>query len=421
MADIHCTPQRDVMHALDSPSTATVALIPSLVQESQPSQPNASPDAKESNPSTQRSAPVPLYLRKPEGPFMPSICHHNKRRSQCIQCYDEGTGGSTICHHRRQRYSCRACFDEGVTTNSLCQHRRIRKKCKLCTPEPSNPARKYAKRGAKKLAGSENQPFSDMPMEVQPRSPVLFQPQQPQFSACYAVPFGGSAFIGGEMIHAQSGPSVDGMGPVNPFSAPTQPNTLDDEMPRKREQVEPAPLAPTTTPTTTPTTVHQQVNSSPPSASNHIKPPLQTTTTQSATPLTSAKSSPKKRQRNLTMHDFVPVMYHPLQYPQTQIGEQQQQPAYMLVYPGGIHGQAAISTPVLMHMPPGFHSPYFPAGIQQSYWHSAPVMMAQGGRGSPPATPWMPAAGVPGSRGSVRGDVSGGVDGISLLIHAAEK
>ncbi|TPX53325.1 hypothetical protein CcCBS67573_g09720 [Chytriomyces confervae] len=79
-------------------ATTTAPLSPSLVQESQ--QPD---DAKESNPSTtQRSAPVPLYLRKPEGPFMPSICHHNKRRSQC---YEEGTGGSTICHHRRQRYS----------------------------------------------------------------------------------------------------------------------------------------------------------------------------------------------------------------------------------------------------------------------------------------------------------------------------
>ncbi|KAJ3242753.1 hypothetical protein HDU78_001192 [Chytriomyces hyalinus] len=283
--------------------------------------------------------------------------------------------------------------------------------------KPTNPSRKYAKRGAKKLAASENQPFSDMAMEVQPRSPVLFQQQQPQFSACYAVPFGGSAFIGGETINAQSGPSVDGMGSVNPFSAPTQTNVSDDEMPKKPET---APLAPTTTPTT----VHQQVNSSPPSASNHLKAPLQTTTTQSATPLASAKSSPKKRQGNLTMHDFVPVMYHPLQYPQTQRRELQQQPAYMLVYPGGIHGQAAISAPVLMHMPPAFHSSYFSAGIhqhQQSYWHSAPVMMSQGGRGSPPGTPWMPAAAVPGSRGSVRGDAGGGVDGISLLIHAAEK
>ncbi|TPX54676.1 hypothetical protein CcCBS67573_g09549, partial [Chytriomyces confervae] len=94
MADIHCTPQRDVMNALDSPSTAAAtaatalspsnanALGPSRVQESQPSAADASPDTKESNPSTQRAAPVPLYLRKPEGPFMPSICHHNKRRSQ---------------------------------------------------------------------------------------------------------------------------------------------------------------------------------------------------------------------------------------------------------------------------------------------------------------------------------------------------
>ncbi|KAI8620549.1 hypothetical protein BC830DRAFT_1098795 [Chytriomyces sp. MP71] len=35
-----------------------------------------------------------------------AVCHHGKRRSQCIQCYDEGTGGSIICEHRRQKYAC---------------------------------------------------------------------------------------------------------------------------------------------------------------------------------------------------------------------------------------------------------------------------------------------------------------------------
>ncbi|KAJ3193378.1 hypothetical protein HK101_004932 [Irineochytrium annulatum] len=74
--------------------------------------------------------------KKKRGPRQTSICHHGKRRSQCVQCYDEGTGGSTICKHRRQRY---ACFDEGQPTNSLCQHRTIRIKCRECTPDRAPP------------------------------------------------------------------------------------------------------------------------------------------------------------------------------------------------------------------------------------------------------------------------------------------
>ncbi|KAJ3113983.1 hypothetical protein HDU96_002675 [Phlyctochytrium bullatum] len=78
-------------------------------------------------------------VKKKRGPRQTSICHHGKRRSQCVQCYDEGTGGSTICKHRRQRYACRPCFDEGRPTNSLCVHRTIRIKCKECTPERPPP------------------------------------------------------------------------------------------------------------------------------------------------------------------------------------------------------------------------------------------------------------------------------------------
>ncbi|KAI9366149.1 hypothetical protein DFJ73DRAFT_163288 [Zopfochytrium polystomum] len=61
----------------------------------------------EANPAQQpKKMPPP---RRNGGPRLSSICHHNKRRSQCVKCYDEGTGGSTICQHRRQRYavSCR--------------------------------------------------------------------------------------------------------------------------------------------------------------------------------------------------------------------------------------------------------------------------------------------------------------------------
>ncbi|KAJ3124757.1 hypothetical protein HK100_011127 [Physocladia obscura] len=63
-----------------------------------------------------------------------SICHHAKRRSQCVRCKEEGTGGSIICKHFKQKYACRWCFDEGNPANSLCEHRLIRAKCKVCTP-----------------------------------------------------------------------------------------------------------------------------------------------------------------------------------------------------------------------------------------------------------------------------------------------
>ncbi|KAJ3308789.1 hypothetical protein HDU76_003811 [Blyttiomyces sp. JEL0837] len=70
---------------------------------------------------------------------LPGICHHNKRRCQCIQCFDEGTGGSILCEHRRQRYACFKCFDEGKPVSSICEHRCIRLKCAKCTPDPRQP------------------------------------------------------------------------------------------------------------------------------------------------------------------------------------------------------------------------------------------------------------------------------------------
>ncbi|KAI9313677.1 hypothetical protein BDR26DRAFT_887522 [Obelidium mucronatum] len=89
-----------------------------------------------------QAAPDLAPLRPPPrqaGPRLSSICHHSKRRSQCVQCYDEGTGGSTICKHRKQKYACRKCFDEGNSANSLCEHRLIRIKCKSCTPVRHEP------------------------------------------------------------------------------------------------------------------------------------------------------------------------------------------------------------------------------------------------------------------------------------------
>ncbi|KAJ3128030.1 hypothetical protein HK100_009406 [Physocladia obscura] len=88
-----------------------------------------------------------------------AICHHGKRRSQvmsCIQCYDEGTGGSIICEHRRQKYACPKCFDAGRETNSLCVHRTIKFKCKICSPAVHQP-KSYKKRSGSNKSNNPNE------------------------------------------------------------------------------------------------------------------------------------------------------------------------------------------------------------------------------------------------------------------------
>ncbi|KAJ3243068.1 Cilia- and flagella-associated protein 45 [Chytriomyces hyalinus] len=89
-----------------------------------------------------------------------AVCHHGKRRSQCIQCYDEGTGGSIICEHRRQKYACPKCFDAGRETKSLCQHRTIKFKCKICSPTVHQP-KSYKKRVGKRSGNDgERSPYN---------------------------------------------------------------------------------------------------------------------------------------------------------------------------------------------------------------------------------------------------------------------
>ncbi|KAJ3031540.1 UNVERIFIED_CONTAM: hypothetical protein HDU68_003076 [Siphonaria sp. JEL0065] len=87
-----------------------------------------------------------------------AICHHGKRRSQCIQCYDEGTGGSIICEHRRQKYACPKCFDAGRETNSLCVHRTIKFKCKVCSPSVHQPKTYKKRQGNNKTNNSSEDP-----------------------------------------------------------------------------------------------------------------------------------------------------------------------------------------------------------------------------------------------------------------------
>ncbi|KAI9326510.1 hypothetical protein BDR26DRAFT_877145 [Obelidium mucronatum] len=144
MADKDTPPETLAVEAIPptviSSTKSPPAAKPSSVGKTAPTESLDSPLTSPKKRSRQlRNIPPPLHLRKPaDGVMLPAICHHGKRRSQCIDCYDEGTGGSTICKHRRQRYSCRACFDEGIPTNSLCEHRHIRKKCKLCAVLPGN-------------------------------------------------------------------------------------------------------------------------------------------------------------------------------------------------------------------------------------------------------------------------------------------
>ncbi|KAI9324311.1 hypothetical protein DFJ73DRAFT_768384 [Zopfochytrium polystomum] len=40
-------------------------------------------------------------------------CPHNRRRSQCIACFELGHGGGSICIHRRRKAGCRLCAAEG--------------------------------------------------------------------------------------------------------------------------------------------------------------------------------------------------------------------------------------------------------------------------------------------------------------------
>ncbi|KAI9311458.1 hypothetical protein DFJ73DRAFT_787960 [Zopfochytrium polystomum] len=40
-------------------------------------------------------------------------CAHNRRRSQCIACFELGHGGGSICIHRRRKAGCRLCRIEG--------------------------------------------------------------------------------------------------------------------------------------------------------------------------------------------------------------------------------------------------------------------------------------------------------------------
>ncbi|KAJ3030895.1 UNVERIFIED_CONTAM: hypothetical protein HDU68_007393 [Siphonaria sp. JEL0065] len=141
------------------------------------------------------------------GPRQSSICHHSKRRSQCVQCYDEGTGGSTICKHRKQKYACRKCFDEGnVATNSLCEHRLIRVKCKNCTPVRHEPKTYRPRVKFDFLDEKDLIPFGELPRG----SPSAAAAAQPSSNAVASVSTSATEKIGQQDSTVSQNGSISG-------------------------------------------------------------------------------------------------------------------------------------------------------------------------------------------------------------------
>ncbi|KAJ1550719.1 hypothetical protein HK405_016042 [Cladochytrium tenue] len=55
--------------------------------------------------SSARASPIPTSRVK----NWKTICHHNRRKTQCVLCFDMGIGGGSICPHRKRRDVCLLC------------------------------------------------------------------------------------------------------------------------------------------------------------------------------------------------------------------------------------------------------------------------------------------------------------------------
>ncbi|KAI9315804.1 hypothetical protein DFJ73DRAFT_950716 [Zopfochytrium polystomum] len=68
-------------------------------------------------------------------------CPHNRRRSQCVACFELGHGGGSICIHRRRKAGCRLCAAEGRCHNNNLdgRRRRIRGPNTYVPPPPPPP------------------------------------------------------------------------------------------------------------------------------------------------------------------------------------------------------------------------------------------------------------------------------------------
>ncbi|KAI9325169.1 hypothetical protein DFJ73DRAFT_914069 [Zopfochytrium polystomum] len=103
--------------------------------------------------ATPRSAAVaPPPRRKPR---RRAPCAHNRRRSQCVDCYNLGQGGGSICIHRRRRVACEPCRASGEDDGP---RRRIRGPNTFVAPPPPPPpqAAEQARRARK---SPEAQPY----------------------------------------------------------------------------------------------------------------------------------------------------------------------------------------------------------------------------------------------------------------------
>ncbi|KAI9335387.1 hypothetical protein DFJ73DRAFT_780438 [Zopfochytrium polystomum] len=81
-------------------------------------------------------------------------CPHNRRRSQCIACFELGHGGGSICIHRRRKAGCRQCRTEGrrYSDDGRQPRRRIRGP-NTYVPPPLPPQTAVAVAGGNSVSG----------------------------------------------------------------------------------------------------------------------------------------------------------------------------------------------------------------------------------------------------------------------------
>ncbi|KAJ1553303.1 hypothetical protein HK405_008322, partial [Cladochytrium tenue] len=54
-------------------------------------------------------ASVAAQRWQPRRLFRKAACEHGRRKTQCVACYDAGTGGGSVCAHRRRKDACKDC------------------------------------------------------------------------------------------------------------------------------------------------------------------------------------------------------------------------------------------------------------------------------------------------------------------------
>jgi len=69
---------------------------------------------------------------KEDGTGGSSICEHNILRSRCKTCKENGVGGASICKHNINRFCCKICKEDGIGGVSICEHSKRRSLCKEC-------------------------------------------------------------------------------------------------------------------------------------------------------------------------------------------------------------------------------------------------------------------------------------------------